>query len=200
MSKTPAALRAGILSCVVLFALIHAVAASASSFKRYTVNLTEGDRHSTSIAINEAGDTAAFISGATNQVPGAPATPQVYTMRLTNGVKQLASVSSSGEPATDPLADVSLLNPFSFSPVGTPDVTKLLVSGVDMSSTGPSVAFTSTAINLVAGDTNGVSDVFLHGRRGNSTELVSESATGGPANGPSWGVAYGYNRRWVAFI
>lgn len=180
--------------------MVCAGVSSSSTFKRYTVNLTEGDRHSTSIAINESGDTAAFISGAINQVPGGPGTPQVYTIRLTSGLKKLASVSSSGEPAADPLADISLINPFSFSSVNAPDATKQLVSGVEMSSTGPSVAFTSTAANLVTGDTNGVSDVFLHGRRGSRTELVSESATGGFANGPSWGVSYGYNRRWVAFI
>lgn len=194
-------LRALLLRCgLAVCALALAAPLSGATFKRYTINLTQGDLHSTNVAINEAGDTVAFISGASNQVPGAPATPQVYTLRLTNGVKKLASVSSSGVPAADPAADTSLLNPFNLTPSAVPDYTKLLVSGVDMSATGDSVVFTSPAANLVNGDVNGVSDIFVHGRRGNRTELVSKPSRGGFANGPSWGAAYGYNERWVAFV
>lgn len=181
-------------------ALMLMVPLAGASFKRYTINLTLGDRHSTHVAINEAGDTIAYISGAGNQVAGAPATPQVYTLKLTNGAKRLASTGPGGIPADDPAADTSLLNPFSMGTAAAPDVTRQLVSQVDMSATGPSVTFTSTASNLVPGDTNGVADVFVNGRRGDSTELVSRAWDRGYANGPSWGAAYGYNERWVAFV
>lgn len=58
--------------------------------------------------------------------------------------------------------------------------------------TGRYVAFSSFASNLVAGDTNGARDVFLHdtclGEPGcvPSTKLVSVGYQGGPANGDSW--------------
>ncbi len=181
-------------------ALMVAVPLAGASFKRYTINLTLGDQHSMHVAINEAGDTVAYISGAGNQVAGAPATPQVYTLRLTNGVRRLASTGPGGVPAADPAADTTLFNPFSFGAAATLDVTRQLVSGVDMSATGESVTFTSTAPNLVPGDTNGVVDVFVNGRRGTTTELVSRAWNRGPANGPSWGASYGYNERWVAFV
>jgi hypothetical protein len=185
---------------VAALALLLAVPLAGASFKRYTVNLTLGDQHSTDVAINESGDYMAYVSGATNQVPGAPGTPQVYTQRLTTGAKRLASVGPGGVPAADPAADVSLVNPFVIVATAAPDVTRQLVSGVDMSATGDSVTFTSTAANLVSGDVNGVSDVFVNGRRGTTTELVSRAANGGFANGPSWGASYGFNERWVAFI
>lgn len=181
-------------------ALILAVPLAGASFKRYTINLTLGDQHSMHVAINEAGDTVAYISGAGNQVAGAPSTPQVYTLKLTNGVKRLASTGPGGVPAADPAADTTLFNPFAYGASGALDVTRQLVSGVDMSATGDSVSFTSTASNLVPGDRNGVADVFVNGRRGNTTELVSRAWNRGPANGPSWGAAYGFNERWVAFI
>ncbi len=183
-----------------MLALLLAAPLAGAGFKRYTVNLTLGDQHSTDVAINESGDFIAYVSGATNQVAGAPGTPQVYTQRLTNGVRRLASVGPGGVSAADPAADTTLINPFSIGAAAAPAVTRQLVSGVDMSATGDSVSFTSTAANLVPGDANGVSDVFVNGRRGTTTELVSRAADGGFANGPSWGAAYGYNERWVAFV
>src|SRR3954453_5944678 len=62
------------------------------------------------------------------------------------------------------------------------------------------IAFQSEASNLVAGDTNGVTDVFVVRRDGvfgndgtqwfpGSTILVSRGLGGAPANGPSWGPA-----------
>ena len=45
------------------------------------------------------------------------------------------------------------------------------------------MAFASLAPNLVAGDTNGVRDVFIRDRQTKVTERASVSATGGQANG-----------------
>ncbi|MEA2481954.1 MAG: hypothetical protein QOJ07_3876, partial [Thermoleophilaceae bacterium] len=77
------------------------------------------------------------------------------------------------------------------------------------------IAFESEASNLVSGDTNGVKDVFAvrrSGRVGNDgarwqigkTVLISRSASGAPANGPSFGAAVdgAFHRRpsCVAFL
>ncbi|MDQ3936011.1 MAG: hypothetical protein M3340_15425 [Actinomycetota bacterium] len=62
------------------------------------------------------------------------------------------------------------------------------------------IAFESEASDLIAGDTNGLKDVFVVVRGGRysnvgeewrpgSTRLVSRGLGGAPANGPSWGAA-----------
>lgn len=54
-----------------------------------------------------------------------------------------------------------------------------------VSADGRYVVFSSTATNLVAGDTNGTSDVFLFDRVSGATELLTRGADGSGANGPS---------------
>ena len=57
--------------------------------------------------------------------------------------------------------------------------------GFSISSNGRVVAFQSGASNLVAGDTNGASDVFVHDRLTGLTERVSVDSSGVEGNGPS---------------
>src|SRR5262249_16964271 len=52
-----------------------------------------------------------------------------------------------------------------------------------ISSDGRIVAFTSLATNLVAGDTNGREDVFVHDRQTGTTERVDIGSDGAQANG-----------------
>lgn len=54
----------------------------------------------------------------------------------------------------------------------------LASDGPAISPDGRFVAFTSSATNLVQGDNNGVSDVFLHDRQTKSTTRISVSSTG----------------------
>jgi hypothetical protein len=54
-----------------------------------------------------------------------------------------------------------------------------------ISADGRFVAFESLATNLVAGDTNGVYDIFVHDRLNGTTERVSVSSSGAQGNGPS---------------
>jgi uncharacterized repeat protein (TIGR01451 family) len=56
-----------------------------------------------------------------------------------------------------------------------------------ISSDGRYVAFLSTAENLVAGDDNGETDVFVHDRNTGTTERVNLSSNNGQTNGPSYG-------------
>jgi Tol biopolymer transport system component len=55
----------------------------------------------------------------------------------------------------------------------------------ELSARGRIVAFTSLASNLVGGDTNGMSDLFVRNRRTKRTKRVSVSSSGAQANGLS---------------
>lgn len=70
-----------------------------------------------------------------------------------------------------------------------------------ISGNGRYVAFTSHATNLVSGDTNGLSDVFLHDRRTGKTSRVSLSNAGRQLGGASsgWHSYFSYDGRYVAF-
>src|SRR5262249_34089008 len=61
------------------------------------------------------------------------------------------------------------------------------------------VAFSTWASNLVSGDTNNMSDVFVHDRTTGTTELVSVDRRGGPANGESFAPSLSADGRFVAF-
>jgi hypothetical protein len=58
-----------------------------------------------------------------------------------------------------------------------------------MSADGRFVTFGSPADNLVAGDTNGSSDVFVHDRQTGATERVSVDAAGGQSDSDTYGAA-----------
>ncbi len=64
---------------------------------------------------------------------------------------------------------------------------------------GRYVVFESNASNLVPGDTNSVSDIFLRDRVTHKTYRVSVSDGGGQANGPSHSAYVSANGRYVVF-
>jgi len=71
-----------------------------------------------------------------------------------------------------------------------------------ISSNGRYVAFSSTASNLVTGDTNGQWDAFVHDRGTQKTRRVSVASDGSQAHG-SWGSApcgLSADGRYVAFV
>ena len=70
-----------------------------------------------------------------------------------------------------------------------------------ISADGRYVAFESDTTNLVPGDTNGVSDVFVHDRQTGTTERVSVDPAGVQGNGESGtdGVSISADGRYVAF-
>ena len=72
--------------------------------------------------------------------------------------------------------------------------------GPSISSDGRYVAFTSTASNLVAGDTNGMSDVFVFDRLTGTTTRVSVDSNGGQANLNSNFPSISNDGRYVAFV
>lgn len=71
--------------------------------------------------------------------------------------------------------------------------------GPMMSADGRHVVFTSDATNLVAGDTNGVSDVFLRDLRAGTTVRAGLAADGGQADDGSYNGVVTGDGRYVAF-
>lgn len=76
-------------------------------------------------------------------------------------------------------------NDGSYAPVFSPD--------------GVSIAFHSYATNLVPGDTNKSGDVFIKNLATGAITLVSTTATGGLANGSSWGPVFSPRGDRLAF-
>jgi Tol biopolymer transport system component len=68
-----------------------------------------------------------------------------------------------------------------------------------ISGDGRYVAFASQATNLIRGDRNSQSDIFLHDRHAGTTVLVTRAANGGSANGGSARPAISFDGRFVAF-
>src|SRR5207253_6487161 len=78
--------------------------------------------------------------------------------------------------------------------------------GSALSADGRFVAFDSAATDLVAGDTNLVSDVFVHDRQTGTTERVSVASDGAQGNGSSGLLSFAFppalsaDGRFVAFV
>jgi hypothetical protein len=72
-------------------------------------------------------------------------------------------------------------------------------SNASISSHGRYVAFSSSASNLVSGDTNGKGDVFVHDRQTSTTTRISMSSWGAQGNGYSLNPSISSNGRYVAF-
>jgi Tol biopolymer transport system component len=70
----------------------------------------------------------------------------------------------------------------------------------DVSADGRFVAFASIASNLIVGDSNGMSDVFLRDRQLGTTTLVSRTPLGAVGNHPSQLPAISADGRWIAFL
>jgi len=114
-----------------------------------------GNHDVTSAVISSSGRFVAFATAATNlyepvnpsQAPNGAS--QVYVLDLQTGVLKLISATSAGEPGAGDSTDLAI----------TPD--------------GRFVAFRSEATNLVAGDTNLSSDIFVYDRMHMTMEIAS---------------------------
>jgi Tol biopolymer transport system component len=127
------------------------------------------------IAMNADGRYVAFYSDASNLVNGdTNGTGDIFVHDRQTGVTQRVSVRSGGLQA---------------SAFGSPSI----------SADGRYVAFESGATNLVEGDTNGFSDIFVHDRQTALTERVSLSVNNSQANSASRSPAISADGRYVAF-
>lgn len=118
----------------------------------------------------------AFESVATNLVPGdTNGVSDIFVHELTTGITLRASVDSAGTQADGHSRAASL------------------------SDDGRHVAFESTASNLVLGDTNLVSDIFLHDCRTGMTTRASVDSSGAQSNGPCQAPSISGSGRLIAF-
>ncbi len=133
----------------------------------------------TSPSISADGNFVAFDSTAANLVSGdANGTWDVFVRDREGGITERMSVDVSGLAAG---------NGVSFFP--------------SISADGQVVAFSSTATNLVAGDTNGREDIFVRDRQAVATERVSVSSARLQANGASRSFTFAMSAegRFVAY-
>jgi hypothetical protein len=72
--------------------------------------------------------------------------------------------------------------------------------GMDISADGRYVAFSSSATNLVTGDTNGTRDIFVYDLQTGSTTRVSVNSRGEQADGGSSEPSISGDGRYVAFL
>ncbi len=106
-----------------------------------------------------------------------PAPLNVFLRDRTNGVTRLVSVNLAG--------------------TGGGNGNSIAIA---LSTNGQYALFESIATNLVAGDSNNVSDVFVRDLVNNTTTLVSVSTNGGCANRVSYSSTITPDGRYVAFV
>lgn len=73
-------------------------------------------------------------------------------------------------------------------------------SGAVISANGRYVAFSSSARNLIRGDTNRVDDIYVRDLRARTTRRVSVRADGGQSNGISGGPVLSGNGRYLLYL
>jgi uncharacterized delta-60 repeat protein len=139
-------------------------------------NGAQGNNFSSEPVFSPDGSRIAFFSAASNLVPGdGNGTGDAFVKDLVTGAIIRVSTSAAGLQG----------NGSSFSPVFSPD--------------GSRIAFFSDAINLVAGDSNGVTDVFVKDLTTGAIARVSTNAAGAQGNQSSQSVAFSPDGSKVAF-
>ncbi|MFO0981499.1 MAG: calcium-binding protein [Planctomycetota bacterium] len=145
---------------------------------RVSVNSSgkQGNGWSGFSSISANGRYVAFTSEATNLVPSdSNHVNDVFVHDRVTGETTRASVDSFGNQGDDSVGRCLL------------------------SADGRFVAFTSSATNLVLGDTNGKDDAFVHDRVTGETTRVSVDSFGNQGNGDTWLPAISADGRYVAF-
>ena len=128
-------------------------------------------------SISADGRFVAFAAWARNLAPGdTNGFGDVFVHDRGTGVTERLSVDGAGTEANDTIHQPAI------------------------SADGRFVAFVSAATNLVPGDTNGQSDVFVHDRQTRTTERVSVASAGIEGHGWSDRPAISANGRFVAFV
>jgi pimeloyl-ACP methyl ester carboxylesterase len=127
-------------------------------------------------SISADGRYVAFESNASNLVgEDTNGTSDIFVRDTQTNTTTRVSVASSGEQANLSSVDPSI------------------------SADGRYVAFYSTASNLVSGDTNGTSDIFVRDIVENSTTRISVDSDGTQANGSSYDPSISADGRYVAY-
>ncbi len=136
----------------------------------------QGDGDSWGPTLSADGRFVAFSSLASNLVDGDTNNVEdVFVHDIQNKLTMRISVASNGSQGNDESSEPSI--------------------SID----GRYVAFYSFANNLVDGDTNGRSDIFLHDRETGQTERISVDSSGNQGDGNSWNSSLSLDARFVAF-
>ena len=176
--RTPRTRALGLFSVLtVAVASIATPALAAPNTVRSSIhsNGTQANGPSNFSAVSQNGRFVAFDSTATNLVLDTNATSDIFVRDHKTDKTRRVSVRSNGVQA----------NGGSQLP--------------DISDSGRFVTFMSSATNLVPGDTNGTSDIFVHDRKTGKTTRVSTLSNGNQANGPSSIPNISGNGRFVSF-
>ncbi len=143
---------------------------------------TQGNAASTQASISEDGRAVAFLSSATNLVPGdTNGYADVFVKNLDTGAIRLVSVSSEGVAAN------------------------FASGGPRLSQDGSTVLFSTAASNLVPTDANGriqsgTIDAFVHDLASGVTERVSVNSDGVEGTGISSGQGISPDGRYVTMV
>ena len=142
------------------------------------VGAAQGDADSVNATISSDGRHVVFVSYATNLVAGdTNGFPDVFARDLQLGTTRKLSVDTSGSPANF------------HSGSALPHV----------SADGRFACFSSGASNLVAADTNGIWDIFVHDQQSGATTRANLAPNLAQANGFSGGDAISGDGRFVVF-
>jgi Tol biopolymer transport system component len=136
----------------------------------------EGNGNSFPSSISADGRYVTFESGATNLVAGdTNGMRDIFVRDRNTGTTTLVSRSSAGVVGNDN----------SYNPI--------------ISANGKYAAFYSGATNLVSGDTNAKTDIFVRDRQTGTTYRVSKSSAGVESDNPSYNPSISDDGRYVAF-
>ncbi|MBF0185877.1 MAG: DUF4347 domain-containing protein, partial [Magnetococcales bacterium] len=137
---------------------------------------SQSNGYSADLSISADGRFVVFTSSASNLVAGdTNGFYDIFLRDVQNGQTSIISVDSSGNHGND--------NSLYFSSIAG----------------GRYVAFASDASNLVAGDTNGWADIFLHDTQTGQTSLISVDSLGNQSNSGSYGRTISSDGRYVVF-
>ena len=136
----------------------------------------QGDNHSATCSVSTDGRFIAFVSLASNMVPGdTNSTQDIFLRDRLNGTTERVSVATDGAEGNASSAAATI------------------------SDDGRFVLFGSFASTLVPGDTNLVADIFLRDRRLSTTERVSVSSIGLQVSGGSGPSSLSHDSRYIVF-
>ena len=138
----------------------------------------QANGHSSFSAVSADGRYVAFESNASNLVTGdTNGQSDIFVRDLQTGITKRVSIRSDGTQPND------------FQPSYDPSI----------SGDGRYIAFYSNSMNLVAGDTNSGTDIFVHDLQTQTTSRVSVSSGGAQANNGSVDPFISENGRYVVF-
>ena len=139
------------------------------------ISAAEGNNNSSSPVISADGRYVAFMSGATNLIPGGTTSTQVFRKDLQTAEVKLCSANASGVQGNNTCSTPSL------------------------SSDGRYVAFLSSSTNLVLGGTTG-SQIFRKDLQTGDVKLCSANAAGVQGDQASSYTSLSSDGRYVAFL